>query len=111
MFSTLELHSRFSGKTTCNLCRIIFVRAVSRQDFTSEKLSVDAFSQLSEISWQVGWRNQLMVSRLADLSQENEASQISPPPWSAWLVKPDVLGPGMVGMRGSIVIRLRPCIN
>ena len=31
---------------------------------------------------------------------------------SAWSVKPgrDVLRPGVVGMRGSMVIRLRPCM-
>ena len=30
---------------------------------------------------------------------------------SAWSVKPDVLSPGIVGMRGSMVIRLRPCMT
>ena len=29
---------------------------------------------------------------------------------SAWSVKPDVLRPGVVGMRGSMVIQLRPCM-
>ena len=29
---------------------------------------------------------------------------------SVWSVKPDVLRPGIVGIRGSMIIRLRPCI-
>ena len=34
--------------------------------------------QLTNLSRQVGWRNQLMASRLGDLSLASEASQISP---------------------------------
>ena len=30
---------------------------------------------------------------------------------STWSMKPGILRPGVVGMRGSMVIRLRPCMN
>ena len=53
-------------------------RAVSRQDFTTKNYSADAASQLNDFIQQVGWRNQLMVSRFANLSQEIKMSQISP---------------------------------
>ena len=52
-------------------------RAVNRQDFTTKNLSVGAASRPTGFSWQVGWRSQLMASRIADLSQASEASQIS----------------------------------
>ena len=35
----------------------------------------------------------------------------TPPVFSAWSGKPDMLRPGIVGMRGSMAIRLRPCMN
>ena len=45
-----------------------------------KKKSVGAVGQLSDSSEQVGRRNQLMVSRLANESQESEVSQAPPPP-------------------------------
>ena len=61
-----------------------FVEAVRRHCFTtnnnSSLIKSDA-SQPSDFSRRVvGWSGQLMSSRLADLSQANDASHISPPP-------------------------------
>ena len=52
---------------------------MSRQDFTTTNQSVGAVIQITDCGVQVGWRRQLMASRLAGLSQASEASQISPP--------------------------------
>ena len=57
----------------------VIVRAVSRQDFTTKNYSVDAVGQLSDFSCHVGWRNQLIISRMVNSSEEIEASHISPP--------------------------------
>lgn len=53
-------------------------RAVTRQDFTTNRKSVRGVSQLTDCSRQIGWRSQMMASRLTDLGQEGESSQISP---------------------------------
>ena len=48
-------------------------------DFAISNQSAGALSQLTDLSRQVVWKSQLMASRLADLSQASEASQISYP--------------------------------
>ena len=45
--------------------------------FVSRLLSVDAVRQLTDLNQQVGWRSQLMASRLADFSRASEACQMS----------------------------------
>ena len=59
--------------------RLVINTAASRQGGTTNGLSVNGVSQLTDFSRQVGWRSQLMASRPADFSQASEASQKSSP--------------------------------
>ena len=61
----------------------LFYRAASRQGFTTKNYSVGTVSQLSDFSQQVGWQNQIMISRLDDLGSGARSETNQPPPGRA----------------------------